>query len=104
MAMASLLNSLTTKTSIHTTIRLEAIDAEAFFFTDQATPRQLEMHFAEVRGRMKAAARTPSLATPAVPSVDFAERLLRLGEMLDKGQISDEEFAIAKARLFDDAD
>jgi hypothetical protein len=53
--MAALLNSLTTKTTRHTTIRLEAQDAELFFFTGQAEPQALLMKFAEVRGRIKAA-------------------------------------------------
>lgn len=100
MAVASLLNSLTTKTKVHTTIRLEAEDAEAFFFTDQALPQALEMRLAEVRGLIKAAHRTEAPAHTSA-SDDLSERLFRLGEMLDKGQLSPEEFAQAKARLFD---
>ena len=98
MAIASLLNSLTTKTKVHTTIRLEAEDAEVFFFTETALPQALEMRLAEVRGAIKAAQRAP-VRTSA--GDDLSERLLRLGEMLDKGQLSPEEFAQAKARLFD---
>ena len=48
IAIASLLSLLSTKTSVHTTIRFEAEDAEVFFFTDQALPREFEMRFANV--------------------------------------------------------
>ncbi len=62
MAMATLLNSLTSKTTIHTTIRFEAEGAEVFFFTDQAVPRTLEMRFAEVRGRNQIRSGSPRAA------------------------------------------
>ena len=99
--MANLLNSLTTKTSIHTTIQYEAKDAEVFFFTDQGTPGDLEMRLAEVRARVKASPSRPSSSEVPVTAVpDAAGQLLRLGEMLDKGQPSPREFAMAKSRLF----
>jgi hypothetical protein len=100
MAIANLLNSVTTKTKVHTTLRLEAEDAEVFFFTDQASPQTLEMRLAEVRGLIKAARRSEAPVRTSAGD-DCSERLLRLGEMLDKGQLSPEEFAQAKARLFD---
>lgn len=101
MAIAALLNSLTTTTKVHTTVRLEAQSAEVFLFTDQALPHDLKVRLAEVRGRIKA-------SHPADPSSgeqarnDVADRLLRLGEMLDKGQLTADEFAQAKAQLLAD--
>jgi hypothetical protein len=93
------------KTSVHTTIRFEADDAEVFFFTDQAMPRNLEMEFAEVRARVKAPPPPPFLSEMSKGTVlDLADRLLRLGEMLDKGQLSADEFAMAKSRLFAEPD
>lgn len=99
IAIASLLNSLSTKTSVHTTIRFEAEDAEVFFFTDQALPTEFEMRFANIRGRIKRARADPPTTTPASGG-DLSERLMRLGEMLDKGQLTPEEFKAAKAQLF----
>jgi hypothetical protein len=99
IAIASLLNSLSTKTKVHTTIRFEAADAEVFFFTDQAVPRELEMRFANVRGSIKRSRPAAPASAPASGG-DFSERLLRLGEMLDKGQLTPEEFSAAKAQLF----
>lgn len=103
MAIASLLNSLSTKTSVHTTVRFEAEDAEVFFFTDQAVPRTLEMRFAEVRARVKANPPPQPIPAAVAEQTDLATRLLRLGEMHDKGQLSDEEFALAKSHLFGQA-
>ena len=97
IAMATLLNSLTTKTTIHTTVRLEAKDAELFFFTGQAAPQTLLMKFAEVRGRIKAAA--PQALPAADTSPDPTDRLLQLGAMFEKGLLNADEFAAAKARL-----
>jgi hypothetical protein len=101
IAIASLLNSLTSKTTVHTAVRFEADDAEVFFFTDQAVPRVLEMRFAEVRGRIKAGTRTPA-AQETPSTADFTDRLIRLSEMLDKGHLTEEEFAVAKARLLNE--
>jgi hypothetical protein len=98
IAMAALLNSLTAKTSIQTTVRIQAQDAEVFLFTDQAVPRDLEMRLAEVRGKIRAAVDQPVRQAQA-GGLDISERLLRLGEMLDKGQLTPNEFAQAKARL-----
>jgi len=97
MAMAALLNSLTTKTSIHTTVRLEAQDAELFFFTDQAPPKTLYMQFAEVRARINAA--TPAALPAPESNADLADQLLQLGTMFEKGLLTADEFAAAKARL-----
>jgi len=107
VAMASLLNALTAKTTVQTSVRFEAATAELFLFTDSATPKALEMRFAEIRAKVRAgaagaAATAPSL-TPALPPAardgDWSERLLRLGEMHEKGLLTAQEFAAAKAKL-----
>lgn len=101
MAIAGLLNTLTTSTKVQTTIRVESEAAEVFLFTDIATPKQLTMRLAQARGRIRGAAVTPATAAAAGPPahLDVTDRLLRLGEMLDKGQLTADEFAQAKARL-----
>jgi hypothetical protein len=57
------------------------------------------MRFANIRGRIKRARADPPTTTPASGG-DLSERLMRLGEMLDKGQLTPEEFKAAKAQLF----
>lgn len=105
MAIAGLLNALTTSTEIQTTMRVESDTAEAFLFTDTATPQQLTMRLSQVRGRIRRSDVAPAAPAAAVPGgVDLTDRLLRLGEMLDKGQLTPDEFARAKARLLDISD
>lgn len=100
--MASLLNALTAKTAVQTSVRFEAAVAEVFLFTDAATPKALEMRFAEVRAKIKIAAAAAPASAAALPGGtgdDWSERLLRLGEMHEKGLLNAEEFAVAKAKL-----
>jgi hypothetical protein len=59
MAIASPLNSLSTKRSIHTTVRLEAEGAELFLFTSQATPNTSVMRFAEVHAKINTSSAPP---------------------------------------------
>lgn len=104
MAIAGLLNTLTTSTKIQTTIRVESEAAEVFLFTDLATPQQLTVRLAEVRGRIRGAAPTAPPASATSVHLDVTDRLLKLGEMLDKGQLTADEFAQAKARLLGSSD
>jgi hypothetical protein len=99
--MASLLNARTAKTTVQISVRFEAATATVFLFTDAASPKALEMRFAEVRARVKlgAAAAQPSAAPLPSASGDWSERLMRLGEMHEKGLLNAEEFAAAKAKL-----
>jgi len=99
IAMATLLNSLTSKSSVHTTIRFETEDAEIFLFTDQATPKTLLMQFAEVRAKIKTAAASPPEDTPETKTGDLTEQLARLGDLFQKGLLTANEFAAAKTRL-----
>jgi hypothetical protein len=63
MAISSLLNSLTKKTKVHTTIQYEAEDAEVFVFTDEAVPRTFEVRLAKVRAQIRAS--QPVQAAPS---------------------------------------
>ena len=88
---ASVLNSLTTRTRIHTVIRYQAADMEAFFFHSRATPDQLRVELSQVLSHIR----------PRVPtSVDsMSSEIGRLAELHKSGALSDEEFAALKARL-----
>jgi len=58
------------------------------------------MRFAEVRAKIKAETPAPAAALPATASGDdWSERLLRLREMHEKGLLTADEFAAAKAKL-----
>jgi hypothetical protein len=98
MAIAAVLNSITTKSEIRSIIRWEARSLEAFFFTDTATPGDLRIQFSPVLGRIKQS--TPS----EVSSADPLDRLERLAKMHQDGSLTDEEFSTMKRRLIDGGD
>jgi len=97
MAIAAVLNSLTSRTDVRTVIRLREREAELHFFTDQATPAQLEIPLSEVRSLIKRTAHVNAQVQPAESSL--ASKLIGLGEMRDRGLLTDVEFAAAKADL-----
>lgn len=96
MAIAAVLNSITTKSEIRSLIRWEARALEAFFFTDTATPGDLRIQFSAVLGQIKQS------TSAAVESADSLDRLERLAKMHQDGSLTDEEFATMKRRLIDD--
>jgi hypothetical protein len=96
MAIAAVLNSITTKSEIRSVIRWEAQTMEAFFFTDTATPGDLRIQFSPVLSRIKRSA--PQLVRPDDP----LDRLERLAKLHQEGSLSDEEFSAMKRQLIGD--
>jgi hypothetical protein len=96
--MAALLDELTARARVHSTIRYEAIGAELFLFTKQADEGALESRLAKIQTRINGSlADCQPAMGPGAP--DLSDRLVRLGEMLDRGQLSPREFNSAKAHL-----
>lgn len=95
MAIAAVLNALTTRTSIVTVVRIQAMRCELFFLHTRLTPDQLRMDMSRALGAIRAA--KPSQVAPAGAS-PVAE-LAKLAEMLQAGLITREEFDQFKARL-----
>jgi len=104
MAIAAMLNAVTTRTRIKTIIQIQATDSELFFLNTRTTPQDLRIHLSRCLGAVRNA---QAAAQPAVPDsqrtgpgpgtvVDELERLARLHET---GMITAEEFARMKARL-----
>lgn len=69
-------------------VLLKCDGASVALSTDQATEAQVHVQLAEVQARID-----------QPKGVEVTDRLIRLGEMLDKGQLTQEEFAAAKAKL-----
>lgn len=88
---SAVLNSLTKRTSIHTIIRYQAVNMEAFFFHSRATPDQLRVALSQVLSHI--GPRVPSSAD------SLSSELSRLAELHKSGAVTDEEFAALKARL-----
>ena len=103
--MAALLEKLVAGAKVHSTLRYEAIGAELFVVNPRTSPGALETRLARIRMRFNG---TPANGEPDAPTAactaDIWNRLVRLGEMLDRGQLSPGEFASAKASLLEQPD
>jgi len=98
MLAASVINSLTSTTSIYSVVRLAARNAEYVFVSHTVDSGSLNMTLTPVQLRIRQAqAVAQSPGSPANPSV--ADELTKLAQLRDAGVLSDAEFAAAKARL-----
>ena len=97
MLVATALNMLTTSTSISTVICLQTHTAELFLHSSSQTPDQLRWHLSPVFSilRQQTAA---GVATQSSEG-DVVDRLAKLADLLEKGLITDDEFAALKAGL-----
>jgi hypothetical protein len=97
MALASVLNALTTKTKITTIIRVQAVACELFLLWTQAPPEQLRIELSQPLGAIRAA-RAAAAHSPASPASAIGE-LAKAAELLQAGLLTREEFDQLKARL-----
>ena len=95
MIVSSILNKLTTRTRIHTMIRYQATDLEAFFFHSVETPEQLRIRLSGVLGRIRSGAELP----PASASTDRLVELEGLGKLYQDGVLTADEFAAMKRKI-----
>jgi hypothetical protein len=99
MLAASLINSLTTKTKIHTMLSIRSTEFEGFFFTDRFTPDRLRIAMSGVIGRVSSQAQTASSTPVADSAADPVVRLRELAQLRDDGLMTPEEFEAARKRL-----
>lgn len=99
MLIGAALNMLTTHTTVDTVICLQTDSAEIFLHTKESTPDDLRMRLSAVFGvlRGQEAAREPTAPAPRTP--DAIDQLTKLADLLEKGLISQEEFAKLKGSL-----
>ena len=99
MIVASVLNSLTRKSTVQSVIRWEARDLEVFLFTSAATPSELRVKLSPVLARI---AREPTAPEPR-PAVNAPEdrlsKIERLGSLYKEGLLSEEEFSTLKREV-----
>lgn len=95
MIVTSIVNKLTTRTKIHTMIRYQANDLEAFFFHSVETPEQLRIRLSAVVGRIRSGNEVPSASV----STDMFTELERLGKLYQDGVITGEEFSVMKQKI-----
>jgi hypothetical protein len=101
MAVASVLNALTTRTKVTTIIRLQATNSELFLLWTRTTPEQLRIELSRPLGAIRSARAMATHCTQvgvADASTDV-EQLTKLADMLQAGLLTREEFDQLKAKL-----
>lgn len=103
MAIAGILNALTTRTTVTTIVRLQGRDSEMFFLHTLSTPEQLRMELSRALGVIRAASAAVPQGAAAVPPpvapMSAAGELARLAELLNAGLVTREEFEQLKAKI-----
>jgi hypothetical protein len=97
MAVAAVLNAMTTRTAVTTIVRVQARTCELFLLETRATPAQLRMQISRGLGAFRAARTTPAGAAESSPVMQLA----KLAELLQSGLITREDFDQFKARLLE---
>jgi hypothetical protein len=103
MAIAAVLNTLTTRTSIKTVMRIQGTSCELFLLHTRLTPEQLRIAMSRPLGAVRSARATQATggtqheAPVAAPSP--VQELTKLADMLEKGLLTREEFDLMKAKL-----
>ncbi len=91
MAVAAILNGLTTKNSVNTIVQIVAQSSSLILHNNKYTPHDIEMAVATLKARITQAR--------AEPQTDPVEQLQKLAQLKDAGVVTDEEFQAAKAKL-----
>lgn len=95
MVAATVLNTLTSRTTIKTIIRYQAEALEAFFHCSSETPQELRVRLSKVLSLIS----PPRSSSYGGGSPSVADELTKLAALRDSGVLTDEEFAVQKARL-----
>lgn len=103
MAIATVLNALTTRTSIKTIVRIQGNGCELFLLHTRLTPEQLRIAMSHPLAAIRSARVTKRAGgtqhqAPATPRSPV-EELAKLADMLEKGLLTREEFDLMKAKL-----
>jgi hypothetical protein len=103
MAIAAVLNTLTTRTSVKTIVRIQGTSCELFLLHTKFTPEQLRIAMSRPLGAIRSARATqaPGGGTQHAPvaAPSPVQELTKLADMLEKGLLTREEFDMMKAKL-----
>lgn len=99
MLVASVLNSLTSKTKVETLISLRTDHWQLILLYNKATPDAVRIELAPALARVDKALRSSKGAASSAGST--ADELAKLAELHAAGVLTDTEFSAAKARLLE---
>jgi hypothetical protein len=103
MAIAAVLNALTTRTSVKTIVRIQGTACELFLLHTKLAPAQLRIAMSRPLAAIRSTRATQATrgteheAPVAAPSP--VQELTKLAGMLEKGLLTREEFDLMKAKL-----
>jgi hypothetical protein len=105
MAIAAVLNALTTRVTVKTVVRVQGAACELFFLHTTVTPEQLRIYMSRALGAIRSAraAMAPNHVQPASRPASPVEELAKLAGMLESGLLTREEFDRLKARVLSDS-
>jgi Short C-terminal domain len=102
MAIAAVLNTLTTRTSIKSIVRIQGMSCELFMLHTTVTPEQLRIGLSRPLAAIRTGHRPKvsggSHQGPPAAESSVAE-LAKLADMLEKGLLTRDEFDFMKAKL-----
>lgn len=98
IAMASIINTLTSRTSVNTFLKLEWVSDEAFLHHTVMTPEALRMGMSRVFIKMRASMGGRE-GVPAGKATGIVDEIERLAKLYERGLIDNAEFAALKRKL-----
>jgi hypothetical protein len=103
IAIAAVLNALTTRTSVKTIVRIQGTACELFLLHTTLTPEQVRIQISHPLGAIRAVRATKPTegiqSGAPTNSGSPVEELSKLADMLEKGLLTREEFDQMKARV-----
>ena len=103
MAIATVMNALTTRTSIKTVVRVQGTSCELFLLHTSVTPEQLRIHLSHsltaIRNARSAELSSTNQHRAAPEPTSPVEELSKLAGLLQSGLLSREEFDLLKTKL-----
>ena len=103
MAIAAVLNGLTTRTSITTVVRIQGIGCELFLLYTRASPERLRIEMSRTLATIRSARTAEEMRglqqEERASSPSPVEELTKLADLLEKGLLTREEFDLMKAKL-----
>jgi hypothetical protein len=94
---ASLLNTLTSTTSIDIVLNIKGRDRQVWLHYPRETPQALNVRLSGVIAKIEKA----QPAAPIAATASVTEELARLHELHAQGALTDEEYSEAKGRLIE---
>lgn len=101
MLVASALNMLTARTQVDTVICLQTDDAELFLHNGESTPDTLRMQLSVVFNKLRQAGRAREQRASSSPVSSAIDEIAKLGDLLERGLIDENEFSALKAKLIE---